>query len=110
MAPELLIGYEKSFRHSWECAVGAVLPDVFSDNIKSWSGDHCVDPRLVPGVFWSNRKITHEKPEISDLAPTVLELFGVDRPKYMKGTPLFEGADLTLKGAAPAASKTKVKA
>jgi predicted AlkP superfamily phosphohydrolase/phosphomutase len=110
MAPELLIGYEKNFRHSWECAVGAVLPDVFSDNIKSWSGDHCVDPRLVPGVFWSNREITHDKPEISDLAPTVLELFGVERPNYMKGTPLFEGSDLTLAASVTAAPVTKVKA
>jgi len=106
MAPELLIGYERGFRHSWECAVGAVLPDVFSDNVKSWSGDHCVDPRLVPGVFWSNRPINKEAPEITDLAPTVLDLFGVDRPSYLKGTALFEGVDLTL-GAPKPTKKTQ---
>ena len=94
MAPELLIGYHKGFRHSWECAVGAVTKDIFSDNTKSWSGDHCIDPRLVPGVFWSNRPIAKDKPELTDLAPTVLELFGVDRPSYIKGTPLFQGVDL----------------
>ncbi|MDF1801104.1 MAG: alkaline phosphatase family protein, partial [Planctomycetota bacterium] len=108
MAPELLIGYEKGFRHSWECAVGAVLKETFSDNTKSWSGDHCVDPRLVPGVFWSNRKINKEAPELTDMAPTVLELFGVERPGYMKGTALFEGVDLNL--AAPAKANQGAKA
>ena len=24
---------------------------------KAWSGDHCIDPRLVPGVFFCNRTI-----------------------------------------------------
>src|SRR5262245_32955732 len=48
-APDLLIGYEGGFRNSWECATGAVSAEVFSDNTKSWSGDHCVDPSIVPG-------------------------------------------------------------
>ena len=49
MAPEILVGYQRGFRHSWDCATGSVAAEVFSDNTKSWSGDHCVDPRLVPG-------------------------------------------------------------
>ncbi len=89
MAPDLLIGYHKGYRHSWDCATGAVSTEVFSDNTKSWSGDHCVDPRLVPGVFWCNRPIAREDPELVDLAPTVLDLFGVPIPPYMQGRPLF---------------------
>ncbi len=89
MAPELLIGYHKGFRHSWECATGSVTKEVFTDNTRSWSGDHCVDPRLVPGVFWSTRKINTDKPALLDLAPTVLDLFGLDVPGYMQGKPLF---------------------
>ena len=110
MAPELLIGYEKGFRPSWECAVGAVTADTFSDNIKSWSGDHCVDPRLVPGVFWSNRPISKDKPEITDLAPTVLDLFGVERPGYLKGDALFEGVDLTPGAPKPAPKQAGAQA
>jgi predicted AlkP superfamily phosphohydrolase/phosphomutase len=91
MAPELLIGYERGFRHSWDCAVGAVSREVFSDNTKSWSGDHCVDPRLVPGVLWCNRKVELTDPSLADIAPTVLDLFGVDVPPYMKGRNLFGG-------------------
>ncbi len=89
-APELLIGYHEGFRHSWECATGAVTKDVFSDNARSWSGDHCVDPRLVPGVFWSDRKIQTMRPALIDMAPTVLQLFGLERPSYMQGHSLFE--------------------
>jgi predicted AlkP superfamily phosphohydrolase/phosphomutase len=89
MAPEILVGYHKGFRHSWDCATGAVSKEVFTDNTKSWSGDHCVDPRLVPGVFWCNRSINTTTPSILDIAPTALDLFGVQTPAYMQGRRLF---------------------
>jgi predicted AlkP superfamily phosphohydrolase/phosphomutase len=89
MAPEILVGYQRGFRHSWDCATGAVSSTVFSDNTKSWSGDHCVDPRLVPGVFWCNRRINIDDPNLLDLAPTALDLFGVEIPRYMQGRRLF---------------------
>ena len=88
-APELLIGYHEGYRHSWECATGSVTKEVLSDNARSWSGDHCVDPRLVPGVFWSNRKIHTSDPALIDMAPTVLDLFGLERPGYMQGRSMF---------------------
>jgi predicted AlkP superfamily phosphohydrolase/phosphomutase len=101
LAPELLIGYHKGFRHSWDCATGAVSKAVFTDNTKSWSGDHCVDPRLVPGVFFCNRRIATEEPRLIDLAPTVLDLFGVPVPPYMQGRALFgEAASPAPKGGA----------
>jgi hypothetical protein len=34
-----------------------VAGPVFEDNVKAWSGDHCIDPRLVPGVFFCNRTV-----------------------------------------------------
>ncbi len=89
LAPEILVGYQRGFRHSWDCATGSTSEHVFTDNTKSWSGDHCVDPRLVPGVFWCNREINTKTPNIMDIAPTALDLFGVDIPKYMQGAPLF---------------------
>ncbi|MFT7670196.1 MAG: putative AlkP superfamily phosphohydrolase/phosphomutase [Planctomycetota bacterium] len=88
-APDLLIGYHRGFRHSWDCATGSVSKEIFTDNTKSWSGDHCVDPRLVPGAFWCNRKVPAENPELVDMAPTMLDLFGCDIPAYMQGKPLF---------------------
>ncbi len=86
--PDLIVGYNRGYRASWEGAVGRTMPEIFADNTKSWSGDHCVDPRLVPGVLLSSRRIESEDPSITDLAPTLLTLFGVDPPAYMTGRPL----------------------
>ncbi|MCI0418827.1 MAG: alkaline phosphatase family protein [Acidobacteria bacterium] len=87
-APDLLIGYNHGYRHSWSCAMGRVAETVFEDNTRHWSGDHCVAPRLVPGVLFMNRKISVEAPKITDIAPTVIDLFGVEIPGHMRGRPL----------------------
>ena len=101
MAPEILVGYHKGFRHSWDCATGAASEEIFSDNTKAWAGDHCVDPRLVPGVFWCNRQITVEDPSIMDMAPTALDMFGIPAPQYMQGRSLFSKPGAAAKPAAP---------
>ena len=86
-APDLIVGYGAGFRASRDSVMGKVTGTVFEDNIKAWSGDHCVDPRLVPGVLFSNRKITAEKPAIVDVAPTILKMFGLDLPTHFDGKP-----------------------
>lgn len=86
--PDLIVGYNRGYRASWEGAVGQVTDSVISDNDKSWSGDHCIDPRLVPGVLFSNRAFLDDDPAIMDLAPTILKQFGVDIPSYMTGREL----------------------
>jgi len=91
-APDFLIGYNNGYRVSWDCATGVVSGPVFEDNVKAWSGDHCVDPRLVPGVFFCNQEIDVEHPAIIDIAPTALELFDLRPPKHMEGKPLFDRA------------------
>lgn len=84
--PDLVIGYERGYRASWDAAIGKVEPQVFSDNPKHWSGDHCVDYRLVPGVFFCNRKFQPDGEfRLVDVGPTILKLFGVPTPKYMDG-------------------------
>jgi predicted AlkP superfamily phosphohydrolase/phosphomutase len=88
-APDMLIGYNAGYRVSWDCATGVVAGPVFEDNTKAWSGDHCIDPRLVPGVLFCNRPIDRDDPALIDIAPTALQQFGVDPPAYMDGKPLF---------------------
>ena len=92
-APDLLIGFNHGYRSSWACATGKVTDTVIEDNTKHWSGDHCVSPRLVPGVIFANRKINVPDPQLTDLAPTVLKLLGVDIPGHMKGRPLIDAED-----------------
>jgi len=86
-APDLIVGYGEGFRASWDSVMGKVTTAIFEDNLKAWSGDHCVDPRLVPGILFSNRKIAIEKPAIVDVAPTVMKLFGLELPSYFDGKP-----------------------
>ena len=84
-APDLVIGYAAGYRASWSAATGKVTKHVFEDNSKCWSGDHCVDPHLVPGVLFSNLHIHADDPGIEDLAPTALHLFGIEPPGWMEG-------------------------
>ena len=89
-APDLIIGYADGYRTSWDAALGKLAARVFEDNTKPWCGDHCVDPHLVPGVLFSNRKIDAEgpvkrDPGIEDMAATALALFGIKPPGWMEG-------------------------
>ena len=43
-APDLIVGYRRGYRVSWEAAIGKTTRAVFQPNTKAWSGDHCVDP------------------------------------------------------------------
>jgi predicted AlkP superfamily phosphohydrolase/phosphomutase len=86
-APDLIVGYGDGFRASWDSVMGKVTEKIFEDNLKAWSGDHCIDPRLVPGVLFCNRKIADEKPAIVDVAPTILKLFGLGLPTHFDGKP-----------------------
>ncbi len=86
-APDLMLGYNPGFRVSWDSVLGKVKGAVFEDNCKAWSGDHCLDPEQVPGIIFSSHKIEAERPAIVDVAPTVLDLFGVQPPAHMNSKP-----------------------
>ncbi|MBI3661458.1 MAG: alkaline phosphatase family protein [Acidobacteria bacterium] len=86
-SPDLILGYAPGFRASWETVKGEVKGAAFEDNRKAWSGDHCMDPQVVPGVLFSNWKIQGERHSIADVAPTILELFGLKLPPHFDGKP-----------------------
>ncbi len=86
-APDLIVGYAPGFRAGWDSVTGRVTETVFEDNCKAWSGDHCIDPLSVPGVLFSNRKLECHQPAIVDVAPSVLEWFGLKVPPHMDGKP-----------------------
>jgi predicted AlkP superfamily phosphohydrolase/phosphomutase len=86
--PDLLPGYENGYRVSWDCAKGSVRTELFEDNHKCWSGDHCVDSEIVPGVLFTNVPLDGRDAGLIDMGPTVLDLFGVDVPAYMTGKSL----------------------
>jgi predicted AlkP superfamily phosphohydrolase/phosphomutase len=86
-SPDLVVGFQEGYRASWQTAIGGTPYHIFEDNLKKWSGDHIVDPSLVPGIFLSNFKIRRDKPHQMDIAPTVLSCFGMPAPG-MEGTSL----------------------
>jgi predicted AlkP superfamily phosphohydrolase/phosphomutase len=86
--PDLVVGFKPGWRVSWGGAMGEVTENIFEDNVKGWSGDHCVDSKFVPGVLFSNMKLDDDDPWIGDLAPTVLTLFGVTALGHMDGKSL----------------------
>ena len=47
---DLIIGFERGFRVSWQCTLGSLDEPVIAPNRNLWSGDHCsVDPDARPG-------------------------------------------------------------
>ena len=83
--PDLIIGYARGYRSSWESPLGEFPAEVFVDNDDPWSGDHQNDYRLVPGVLLTNRRIALETPALADLAVAVLDEFGVAALPEMVG-------------------------
>lgn len=77
LGPDLLVGYTRGYRYSWESPLGEFSDEVFVDNDDPWSGDHTNDHRLVPGVLLTNKRITLDAPALHDLTVTVLDEFGV---------------------------------
>ncbi len=92
---DMLLCFSAGYRVSWLTTLGGMsgeldgsnqlvpLPTIVANN-KNWSGDHVtVDPTLVRGVFFSNRKLAAPPERISllHIAPTVLKLLGVAIPK-----------------------------
>ena len=87
-APDLLALFRKNYRASWTTALGGVPRTVFEDNTRRWGGDHIVDPSLVPGVLFMSRPFREESASMLDLAPTILERFGVGAGEAMEGRSL----------------------
>ncbi len=86
IGPDLVIGYDLGFRSSWATALGESPETLIEDNTDAWCGDHCIATDLVPGVIIANRKIPLPKPTIEDIAPTILEAYGIPIPEAMNGS------------------------
>ena len=88
--PDLVIMNTDGYRVSWQTSLGGVQKNLIEPNNTPWSGDHCsVDPLLVKGIFFSNRKLTTARdPYIGDIYPTVLAALGLKAPYQLDGVAL----------------------
>ena len=89
LAPDLIIGYSRGYRASWATCLGDLTEDVLLDNDSAWSADHCADALEVPGVCCSNRPISAQTPALVDMAPSILNEFGLPIPSQMIGKNIF---------------------
>ncbi len=72
-APDLVVGYEKNYRASWQTTLGGTPPELTQTNYEKWSGDHCIDPSLVPGVLFTSFPLTSEVKNISGISGLILQ-------------------------------------
>jgi predicted AlkP superfamily phosphohydrolase/phosphomutase len=76
-APDLVIGYGENYRASWQTTLGGVPEPLVQDNDRNWSGDHCIDPSLVPGVLFTSFELDANVKSIADLPALIARGFPV---------------------------------
>jgi len=90
MAPDIVLGFNRGYRISWQSPLGGFPKEVLQDNTQKWSGDHMSAPDVLPGIAFTNRKFTAEAPALHDLTASVLGVFGVEKPEDMIGRNVLE--------------------
>ncbi len=88
IVPDLIVTTEEGYRISWQSALGGMPKDLFVDNDRPWSGDHCtMNPAVVPGVLFANRPIERQQVDMLDVYPTILGLLDERPPEKVRGVP-----------------------
>ena len=89
-APDLQVGMHEGYRVSWQTTLGGAPPGLVYDNDTRWSADHGgFDAETTAGVLIANRRVQSARPAIVDIAPTVLQHFGLHIAADIDGSPLF---------------------
>ena len=52
--PDLLVGFAPGFRASAQTGLGEWEATALEPNRDHWGADHCIDPKAVPGVLFTN--------------------------------------------------------
>jgi predicted AlkP superfamily phosphohydrolase/phosphomutase len=89
--PDLRASNIANYRVSWQDSLGGLSTDIFENNPKVWSGDHCsLDPSVVPGIFFVNRQVEVADPGISDIAPSILHELGIKPDTTLDGRVIWQ--------------------
>jgi predicted AlkP superfamily phosphohydrolase/phosphomutase len=84
-APDLVIGYNSGYAGSDSSTLGEIDEMVLEDNTSRWSGNHLIDPRLVPGVLIVNAPIRAGEHELTDVTASILDHFALAPSPDMVG-------------------------
>lgn len=88
-APDLVVAFQCGYRSLKQASHGQASQRLLWENPTAWCADHCFHPAQVPGVLYSNQKLRGGA-HLRDLAPTMLDCFGVACPEYLEGRSLLE--------------------
>ena len=75
--PDLVVGYNGGYRASWSTALGGVPAALIEDNDRKWSGDHLIEPSLVPGVLFTSFKPGRNIVSIADVPLLIKDSLGL---------------------------------
>jgi predicted AlkP superfamily phosphohydrolase/phosphomutase len=88
-APDLVVGYDVGYGASDQTTLGEVTAEVIADNTSRWSGNHLMDPEVVPGVILTNRQIKGDGYNLVDVTATILAWYGLPPSEGMSGRSIF---------------------
>jgi predicted AlkP superfamily phosphohydrolase/phosphomutase len=100
-APDLLVGYNRSYAGSDPSTLGEITEAVLEDNTSRWSGNHLIDPRLVPGVLLVNAPVADGEHDLTDVTASILDHFGVPPAPGMLGTSFLRAGGSAARAPAP---------
>ncbi len=84
--PDIVVGYNRGYRASWQTALGKIPKHWYETNDKKWSGDHCMASDILPGILLTNQKVRRPaEASLCDLTATILASFGIPTPEDMDG-------------------------
>jgi predicted AlkP superfamily phosphohydrolase/phosphomutase len=79
VAPDLIVGYGRGYRASWQTALGGTPALEIEDNRDAWLADHCINPADVPGILFTTGKNWASAANIQDVSGLILDFFGVPK-------------------------------
>lgn len=88
-SPDLIVGYARGYRASWQTGIGGFSNSTLEDNMDAWIADHCINAADVPGVLFTTRKIHLTDPALKDLPVSILALFGLPPGAGMAGRSVY---------------------
>ena len=96
-----MVGYDKGYAGSDASTLGEITEAVLEDNTSRWSGNHLIDPRLVPGVLLVNGPVAPGDHDLTDVTVSILEWFGLPPGPGMVGTSFLRAGNLAGRSSSP---------
>ncbi|GJM21035.1 MAG: hypothetical protein DHS20C15_09500 [Planctomycetota bacterium] len=90
-APDIIVGYAAGYGCSETSTLGDVDEIQLYDNTGGdFTGNHLMDPSVVPGVLLTNRKLARDGHDLTDMTATLLDYYDLTVPAEMVGTSILD--------------------